>query len=77
MSPLDYVQTVRLEEAKHLLETTGSPVEAVAQDVGYGDSSFFNRLFRRKVGLTPAQYRKRFGELRGALERETAPRDSC
>jgi hypothetical protein len=34
---------------------------------GYEDASFFGRLFRRKVGLTPAQYRKRFRSLREAL----------
>lgn len=42
-------------------------MEAVANTVGYEDSSFFGRLFRRKVGVTPAQYRKRFGGLRRAL----------
>jgi transcriptional regulator GlxA family with amidase domain len=70
MPPMEYVQTVRLEEAKHMLETTDLPIEAVAQEVGYGDSSFFTRLFRRNVGLTPAQYRKRFGGLRQALKTE-------
>ena len=57
-----------LEEAKQLLETGDLPVEAVANEVGYEDASFFGRLFRRKVGLTPAQYRKRFRGLRQALE---------
>jgi len=33
----------------------------------YEDASFFGRLFRRKVGLTPAQYHRRFGSLRRAL----------
>lgn len=51
-----------------MLATTEQPVEAVANEVGYEDSSFFGRLFRRKVGLTPAQYRKRFGSLRRALQ---------
>ncbi len=50
-----------------MLETGDLPVEAVAQDVGYEDASFFNRLFRRKVGLTPSEYRRRFGSLRKAL----------
>ena len=58
---------LRLEEAKQMLETGDLPVEAVAQDVGYEDASFFNRLFRRKVGLTPSEYRRRFGSLRKAL----------
>ncbi|MEJ2347319.1 MAG: helix-turn-helix domain-containing protein [Gammaproteobacteria bacterium] len=68
MSPLEYVHTLRLEEAKHLLETSELPVEAVANEVGYEDASFFGRLFRRKVGLTAAQYRKRFGALRRVLQ---------
>jgi AraC-like DNA-binding protein len=56
-----------------MLETTPLPVETIANEVGYGDASFFGRLFRRKVGLTPAQYRKRFGSLRRALERGGRP----
>ena len=67
MSPLEYIHTLRLEEAKQLLESTDLPVEAIAVDVGYQDASFFNRLFRRKVALTPAVYRRRFGGLRNRL----------
>jgi transcriptional regulator GlxA family with amidase domain len=68
LSPMEYVHTLRLEEAKQMLESGDQPVEAVATEVGYEDASFFGRLFRRKVGLTPAQYRKRFGRLRMALQ---------
>jgi transcriptional regulator GlxA family with amidase domain len=67
MSPLEYVHTLRLEEAKHMLESTDEPIEAIANEVGYEDSGFFSRLFRRKVNLTPAQYRRRFGAMRKAL----------
>ena len=67
VAPLEYVHTLRLEESKHVLETTELPIDAVANQVGYEDASFFGRLFRRKVGLTPAQYRKRFRSLREAL----------
>lgn len=63
MSPLEYVHKLRLEEAKQLLESTDEPVEAVAEAVGYEDASFFGRLFRRHVALTPAQYRRRFAAL--------------
>jgi transcriptional regulator GlxA family with amidase domain len=69
MTPLDYVHTVRLEEAKQMLESTDLPVEAIALEVGYQDASFFGRLFRRKVALTPAQYRKRFAPLGVQLRR--------
>ena len=67
MTPLAYVQTLRVEEAKHLLETTEQPVEAIAGEVGYDDAAFFSRLFRRAVNLSPAQYRRRFGGLRASL----------
>ncbi len=67
LSPLDYVQSLRLEEAKQMLETTTLAVEAIAQEAGYGDASFFGRLFKRKIGVTPAQYRKRFSALRRVL----------
>ena len=67
MSPLEYVHTMRLEEAKQMLEAGDEPVEAIANEVGYEDAGFFSRLFRRSVGLSPAQYRKRFGGLRKAL----------
>jgi transcriptional regulator GlxA family with amidase domain len=39
--------------------------------VGYEDAGFFGRLFRRKINLTPAQYRKRFGSMRRALQANT------
>ena len=56
LSPLEYVHALRLEEAKQMLETEELSIEAIAEQVGYEDASFFGRLFRRKVGLTPAQY---------------------
>jgi transcriptional regulator GlxA family with amidase domain len=68
MSPLEYVHTLRLEEAKQMLEAGDAPVEAVAFEVGYEDAGFFSRLFRRKVNLTPMQYRRRFGAMRRAVE---------
>ncbi len=69
MTPLDYVHALRLEEAKQMLETEEIPVEAIANEVGYEDPSFFSRLFRRKVGLTPMLYRRRFGSLSRAVRR--------
>ena len=67
LAPMEYVHALRLEEAKQELEAGDAPIEAVAQAVGYEDAAFFGRLFRRKVGLTPMQYRRRFGGLRQAL----------
>lgn len=67
LSPLEYVHTLRLEEAKQMLEAGNEPVEAIANAVGYEDAGFFGRLFKRKVNLTPVQYRRRFGAMRKAL----------
>lgn len=67
LTPMAYIQTLRLEEAKQMLEATDMPVEAVANEVGYEDPGFFGRLFKRRVGLTPARYRRRFGGMRRAL----------
>lgn len=69
MTPLDYIHALRLEEAKQMLETEDTSVEAIALEVGYQDTSFFGRLFRRHVGLTPMQYRRRFAALRHMLGR--------
>jgi transcriptional regulator GlxA family with amidase domain len=67
MSPLEYVHALRVEEAKQMLEASDEPVEAIAHEVGYEDAAFFSRLFRRKVNLSPFQYRKRFSALRRTL----------
>jgi len=67
LAPLDYVHSIRIEEAKQMLETTERPIEQIATEVGYEDSSFFRRLFRRKVGLPPHAYRQRFQSFRQAL----------
>lgn len=60
MPPLAYLQALRIEHARELLETTRDSVERIVETVGYHDSSAFRRLFARQVGLTPAEYRQRF-----------------
>lgn len=60
MTPISYVQRLRIEEAKLRLERTDTPVERIAWDVGYEDPAAFRRLFRRVVGLAPGGYRRRF-----------------
>jgi transcriptional regulator GlxA family with amidase domain len=60
---VEYVQALRLEEAKQMLETTGEATDTIAAAVGYADPVFFRRLFKRSVGVTPARYRQRFAAL--------------
>lgn len=59
-TPLAYLQTLRLEKAKQLLETTRMSLENITFAVGYEDSNSFRRLFQQRVGLLPAAYRKKF-----------------
>lgn len=59
-APLDYVQSLRIEEAKQMLETTDAPIEDIAAEVGYREPGAFRRLFKRGTGIAPNQYRQRF-----------------
>lgn len=59
-TPIDYVQTLRIEEAKQLLEATEQAVDDIGVSVGYEDPTFFRRLFKRSTGVTPSRYRQRF-----------------
>jgi transcriptional regulator GlxA family with amidase domain len=62
--PITYVQTLRIEEAKQMLEATDETIETVAEEVGYQDVAAFRRLFKRLTGVSPGRYRERFA-LRG------------
>ena len=63
---IDYVQNLRVEEAKRLLEDGELPVDDISFEVGYEDASFFRRLFKRRTGLTASQYRRMFKPVLGA-----------
>ncbi len=60
LSPIDYVQRLRVEDAKRRLERTDAPVDEIGWRVGYEDAAFFRRLFKRTTGMAPGAYRKRF-----------------
>lgn len=62
--PMDYVHTLRTEEAKQMLEREADAVDHIGREVGYEDPASFRRIFKRKVGLTPSIYRRRFGRSR-------------
>ncbi len=59
-SLIEYLQNLRVEEAKRLLEAGEISVDEISFEVGYEDPSFFRRLFKRRAGLTPSQYRRMF-----------------
>lgn len=59
-TPVQYLQNLRIEKAKHLLESSKQSFETITQQVGYEDGNSFRRLFKERVGLSPMAYRKRF-----------------
>jgi transcriptional regulator GlxA family with amidase domain len=75
-SPLAYVQQLRIEEAKQMLETGTEPVEAIGREVGYEDAASFRRLFRRFAGMSPGDYRKKFRIPKEVVEAAKAPEAS-
>jgi len=60
LTPIAYVQRLRVEDARRRLERTDASVDEISWRVGYEDAAFFRRLFRRTTGLSPGAYRKRF-----------------
>lgn len=60
LSLIEHLQNLRVEEAKRLLERGELPVDEISAEVGYDDASFFRRLFRRRTGIMPSEYRRMF-----------------
>lgn len=61
-TPYEYLQQLRMDVAQKRLSETSDSIERVMEHVGYEDISSFRRLFKRKTGLTPLDYRKRFAK---------------
>jgi AraC-like DNA-binding protein len=58
-TPLSYLRTVRLQHAMRLLTERDQTLEQVAMTVGYNDAFSFSKAFKRTVGLSPGEFRKR------------------
>ena len=63
MKPSEYQQRLRMTRARELLEFSRTSVDQIAAAVGYDDVGGFRRVFRKIIGLTPSDYRRRFGRL--------------
>jgi transcriptional regulator GlxA family with amidase domain len=61
LSPIAYVQALRVEKARALLERTPKSFSEIAYEVGYQDATAFRAVFVRQIGLNPQEYRHRFG----------------
>ena len=63
-SPQRWLQLVRVEEARRLLEISAEPWESIAARCGYADPGSFRLLFERRLGSTPGRYRKKFASVK-------------
>ncbi|MBK5530427.1 GlxA family transcriptional regulator [Pseudomonas sp. TH06] len=60
MTPMEFLQSARIDCARNLLETSDLPMKTVAYKSGFGSVRHMRSLFAEKLGLTPAQYREQF-----------------
>ncbi len=64
MSFVDFVHAMRVEAAKELLHNPDRSMLEIAEQVGFADKSYFNRVFKRVTGMSPGVYRRRYGAIR-------------
>ena len=57
-SPLEYLTRLRLNHASQLMAETALSIAEIARAVGYEDPLYFSRLFRRKMGVSPTEFRQ-------------------
>ena len=58
VSPIQYINDVKIKKAMYLLETTSKPITAIAEECGYFDYPYFYKRFVQKAGVSPSEWRK-------------------
>ena len=59
LSPIDYINKIRMSKASNLLANNQIPIAKVAEMVGINDVSYFSRLFKSKFGYSPSEHRRK------------------
>lgn len=59
-TPSEYIQRVKVEFAKKLLENTMTSIKEICYETGYEDHTYFRNIFKKYTGLTPVEYKKQF-----------------
>jgi AraC-like DNA-binding protein len=54
----EIIETRKLIEARTMLLNTGKSVSEIGYDLGYNEKSYFTRVFRKKTGVTPTEFRE-------------------
>ncbi len=57
ITPIKYLQRYRVNQAKHLLRNSQKTITEIAFKVGFSDSGYFSRIFRREAGIPPEEFR--------------------
>ncbi|GGA01259.1 hypothetical protein GCM10008018_54510 [Paenibacillus marchantiophytorum] len=65
LGPIDYLMQIRIDKAKELLCRTNAGLKNIAEAVGYVDSYYFSRLFKRYTGVSPSTYRESMHQASG------------
>ena len=73
MTPAAYVESVRVERARLALEGGDLPVEEIARRCGFGTVETMRRAFRRRVSVSPSEYRTRFHTRGGTADADRHP----
>lgn len=68
-TPLQYLLTIRIQKAMHLLSETNDKLEAISQQVGYKDAFSFSKAFKKLKGVSPKEFRLQDGETKGMVWR--------
>ena len=61
-SPIDYLINIRIQQAKLALTETNQNLTEIAESCGFSNANYFSLMFKRKVGVSPAHYRKHHRE---------------
>lgn len=59
---IDYVTDKKVERAKDLIRDTDIPLNTIAFELGFNEANYFSKVFKKKAGMTPSQYRKKVEE---------------
>jgi AraC-like DNA-binding protein len=60
LAPIEFIHDIVIQRAAHLLESGTLSVKDVAYTIGLSDPKYFSKCFKKKYGLTPSEYKKRF-----------------
>lgn len=61
MTPAEFVEQARIDAARRRMEESAAPLKRIADEVGYANVDGLRRAFQRRLGVSPVEYRRRFG----------------